>query len=191
MSCARGTRRGRAIAGIALCAFVACTREPAAQSSRGEAHAAAAGVSVYAPRIVEPPADVAALYFVVIDHDGLGDRLIGVQSSVGDAMLHETLDEQGVARMRRAEAGLAVPAHGELRLEPGGPHVMLTGLREPLAAGRRVRVTLEFERVGRLALEVPVVAADAAEDVAFGAPPAAGEPRPTGGTRGGLDDRGP
>lgn len=181
MKCARGMRRGRAIASVALAVFVGCTREPAAQPARGEAHAAAAGVSVYAPHIVEPPADVAALYFVVIDHDGLGDRLIGVQSSVGDAMLHESLDEQGVAHMRRAEAGLAVPAHGELRLEPGGPHVMLTGLREPLVAGRRVRVTLEFERVGRLALEVPVVAADAGEDVAFDAPPATGESGSTGG----------
>ncbi len=178
MRLARCMRRGRAIAGVVFAAL-ACTREPATQPSRGEAHAAAAGVSVYAPHIVEPPADVAALYFVVIDHAGLGDRLIGAQSPVGEAMLHETLDERGLTRMRRAEAGLAVPAHGELRLEPGGPHVMLTGLREPLEVGRRVHVTLEFERVGRLALEVPVIAADAGADIALGAPPA-----PAGGSPG-------
>jgi hypothetical protein len=185
---ARGLRRGRAIAGVALAVFLGCTREPAAEPSRGEAHAAAAGVSVYAPRIVEPPADVAALYFVVVDHDGQGDRLVGVRSSVGDAMLHVvTLDEQGVARMRRAEAGLAVPARGELRLEPGGPHVMLMGVREPLKVGRRVRVTLEFERVGRLALEVPVVSADAGEDVALRGPASDRESVSAGRTAGALE----
>ena len=50
------------------------------------------------------------------------------------------------------------------------PHVMLTDLRQPLAPGARVYVTLEFERAGRLALEVPVVATDAAPDVALGPP---------------------
>jgi copper(I)-binding protein len=173
MKRARWISRCGVLAAVA-CMAGGCTRESGAQDARGEAHASAAGVAVYAPRIVEPAADVAALYFVVVDHAGLGDRLLGVQSSVGEAMLHESLDEQGVARMRRALAGFAVPAHGELRLEPGGPHVMLVGLREPLAIGQRIRVTLEFERVGHLSLEVPVVAADG-EALALGTP--AGESR--------------
>jgi hypothetical protein len=155
-----GVRARRFAALVAALATTACARDPALPDARGEAHAAAGGVSVYVPRIVEPAGDVAALYFVVVDREQRGDRLIGVESAVGEAMLHETVDAQGLARMRRAQRGLAVPARGELRLEPGGPHVMLMGLREPLAAGSRVRVTLEFERVGRLLLEVPVVGAD-------------------------------
>ena len=169
--------RSPGIAWLAACAlaFAACSSEPGKGSSeRGEAHAAAGGLAVYAPHIPAPPADVAALYLVVVDHDGAGDRLIGAQCPAGDATLHETRVADGRVRMLRAQAGLPVPARGELRLEPGGAHVMLTGLRRPLEPGERVHVTLEFERAGRLALEVPVVAAG---DVALVPEASSADPR--------------
>jgi copper(I)-binding protein len=169
---AAGVTRAHSIAGLAACvlalSYAACSSEPGKKSAdRGEAHAASGGLAVYVPRIPVPASDVAALYLVVADNDGDGDRLLGAQCAVGDATLHETRQEDGRVRMQLAAEGLVVPAHGELRLEPGGAHVMLTGLRQRLAAGERVHVTLEFERAGRLALEVPVVAADA-DDVALG-----------------------
>jgi copper(I)-binding protein len=159
-------------AGIAMLlagfALVACGGERSpGEPARGEAHAAGGGVAVYVPRIPAPAGDVAALYLIAVDHDGLGDRLTGVQSGAGDATLHETIEADGLVQMRLAPNGFEVPAGGELRLEPGGAHVMLTGLRKRLAAGERVHVTLEFERAGRLALEVPVVSAD---DVALAQP---------------------
>jgi len=157
----------RAAAAAALAwAAIACGSEPSATPPRGEAHAAGGGLAIYAPRIPEPAGDVAALYLVVVDEEGRGDRLLGAQSAIGEAMLHETREQQGLVRMTPARDGLEVPAHGELRLQPGGPHVMWTGLREPLGVGSRVRVTLEFERAGRLALEVPVVPAEQAAEVA-------------------------
>lgn len=148
----------------------ACGSEPHSAASLGEAYAARGGVAIYAPRIPAPAADVAALYLIVADHEGHGDRLIAARSEVGDAMLHETREEGGLVRMRHAQDGLVVPPQGELRLEPGGAHVMLTDLRQRLAPGARVYVTLEFERAGRLALEVPVVATDTGPDVALGPP---------------------
>ena len=141
----------------AALAALACGREPA-QPLRGTADAAGGGVAIYEPYIPAPAApDVAALYFVVRDEDGNGDRLLSAHSEVGDAQIHETRDESGLVRMEVARDGLAVPAGGELRLEPGGAHVMLTKLPQPLAVGSRIHVTLEFEHAGRLALEVPVV----------------------------------
>jgi copper(I)-binding protein len=163
----RGLRAAGAL--LATCA-AACGGETKPAAVLGEAFAAAGGIAIYAPRIPEPAADVAALYLVVSDQDGRGDRLIAARSEAGHAMLHETREEGGLVRMRQATDGLAVPRNGELRLEPGGAHVMLTGLRQPLAAGGRVYVTLEFERAGRLRLEVPVVATDAGSDVALGPP---------------------
>ena len=143
----------------------------------GEAHAAQGGVAVREPRIPAPAADVAALYLVIVDPDGADDRLLGARSEIGEAQLHETREQGGRVAMRRAQGGLPVPAHGELRLEPGGAHIMLTGLRRPLRVGERVRVTLEFERAGRVALEVPVVPAEAAGDVASVPPDPAASPR--------------
>lgn len=177
MRAARRTRSGVAAAWLALAAL-ACGGDPGAQSALGEAHAAAGGIAVYAPRIPAPAGDVAALYLVAVDQDGRGDRLVGAHSALGDALLHETRETDGLVQMRRAGAGLEVPARGELRLEPGGAHVMLIGLRRPLAAGARVHVTLEFERAGRLALEVPVVRAEQAADVAQGPPDTASPSQP-------------
>jgi hypothetical protein len=174
MSGAAKSLAGLAIAALAWLAH-GCADEPA---PRGEAHAAAGGVAVHAPRIPAPAGDVAALYLVVTDQDGAGDRLLGVHTQVAEAQLHETLEQEGLVQMRRAQDGFAVPARGELRLEPGRAHVMLLGLREPLTPGARVRVTLEFERAGLLALEVPVVPAEQAGDVALGPPePGAAPPR--------------
>jgi copper(I)-binding protein len=159
---AAGVSRAGTLSWLAACALAlaACSPSPGRSAARGEAHAAAGGLAVYLPQIPAPAGDVAALYLVVVDQQGAGDRLIGAQCAAGDATLHETRVEDGRVRMLHASDGLPVPAHGELRLEPGGAHVMLTGLRHALAAGERVHVTLEFERAGRLALEVPVVAAD-------------------------------
>jgi copper(I)-binding protein len=54
--------------------------------------------------------------------------------------------------------------------------------------GDRIHVTLEFERAGRVALEVPVVAAEDAVDVAAG--PAAAHPAaaPDAGSEAGAGD---
>jgi copper(I)-binding protein len=164
----RDTRWRRAVFTAAVLTAFACGREPA-PPLRGTADAAAGGIAIYEPYIPAPAApDVAALYLVVRDEAGNGDRLLSARSEAGDAQLHETREESGLVRMQPARDGIAVPAGGELRLEPGGAHVMLTNLPQPLAVGSRVHVTLEFERAGRLALEVPVVAAEA--DVGQGPP---------------------
>ena len=150
----------RRVALAAALAVLACGREPG-PATRGTADAAGGGIAIYEPYIPAPAApDVAALYLVVRDEDGNGDRLVAVRSEAGDAELHETREEAGLVRMQPARDGLAVPAGGELRLEPGGAHVMLSHLTQPLVVGSRVHVTLEFEHAGRLALEVPVVPAD-------------------------------
>ncbi len=50
-------------------------------------------------------------------------------------------------RMRPLDA-LEIPANTTLKLEPGGTHVMLTGLEQPLEAGSELPLTLRFERSG-------------------------------------------
>jgi protein SCO1/2 len=136
--------------------------------ARGEAQAAPGGIAVSAARIPEPAGDVAALYLVVRGEESRGDRLLGARSDVGEAQLHETREQGGLVQMTRVRDGLEVPANGELRLQPGGAHIMLTGLREPLALGSRVRVTLEFERAGPRVVEAPVVPAEQAARIADG-----------------------
>ena len=99
---------------------------------------------------------VSAVYFVVVNRGESADRLVGVETErAGNAMLHRSVVEDGVAKMRHVDA-IGVPPGGSARLEPGGLHVMLMGVSPPLEAGENVSVTLVFERAGEVVLSVPV-----------------------------------
>jgi len=92
-------------------------------------------------------ADSAAAY-VVIENTGGADKLVGVKSTIGDAMLHESSMEGGIMRMRPIGKGdgLVVPSNGKLALGPGGAHVMIMGLKQPLKAGDHFGLTLLFAK---------------------------------------------
>jgi copper(I)-binding protein len=141
-------------------ALLACAEEA---QHRGPPAVADGGVAIHAPAVPVPAGDVAALYFTVTDTDGNGDRLLGASCDAATgAMLHQTRTEGGVARMAPVDGGIAIRPDGELALEPGGHHVMLTGLRRSFSRGELLEVTLVFERAGQLRLLAPVVSADAA-----------------------------
>ncbi len=80
-------------------------------------------------------ATTGAAYFRI--ESPMDDRLIGLASPVaGKAELHTHIEENGVMQMREVEGGLAVPAHQEVELKPGGSlHVMLIDLNQKLKAG--------------------------------------------------------
>ena len=85
--------------------------------------------------------------YLTIRNSGGGDRLVAISSPVGQASLHSTSMDGGIMRMRPVES-LDVPAGSVVKLVPGGNHVMLTGLKSPLAAGSAVPLELQFERSG-------------------------------------------
>ena len=73
----------------------------------------------------------------------------------GMPMIHRTVEEGGMSRMR--EAGrLELPPGGELRFEPGGLHLMLMRPLRPLAEGDVARVRLVLEDGRRVFAEYPV-----------------------------------
>jgi copper(I)-binding protein len=85
------------------------------------------------------------------------NQLIGASTSVAEkATLHRNVvDEDGVMKMRPVEA-IEVPAGGDVKLEPGGLHIMLMGVHEPLKAGEHFPLTLTFERAGQVEITVPI-----------------------------------
>ena len=95
--------------------------------------------------------------YATIANSGGADRLVGVASDAGMAMLHDSTSTDGMARMRIVDA-VAVPASGEVRLAPGGMHVMLSGLKAPLVAGQKIRVSFRFAGAGSRDVDVAIVA---------------------------------
>ena len=74
------------------------------------------------------------------------DRLVSASSPDANLVqIHESRIESGMMMMRELRDGLALPAGETVALQPGGNHLMLLGVREPLVAGDTVALTLTFE----------------------------------------------
>lgn len=85
------------------------------------------------------------------------DRLLSVSSSAAERVeLHTVETKDGVAKMRQVEGGIALPAGGEVKLAPGGYHVMFLKLKAPFAEGATVPATLKFEKAGEVAVQFKV-----------------------------------
>jgi copper(I)-binding protein len=84
--------------------------------------------------------------------------LLAVASSVaGQSELHEMKMDGDVMRMR-ALPSLSIAAGQTVSLQPGGNHLMLMGLKQPIAAGAKVPLTLKFRNASGQVFERSVTA---------------------------------
>lgn len=101
-------------------------------------------------------------YLTVINRGQAADRLIGASTPIAErAELHTHQMDGAVMRMRPVDA-IELRAGETAELKPGGLHVMLIGLKEPIRAGKPVPLTLRFEKAGAVDVELRVEAAGAA-----------------------------
>ena len=115
-----------------------------------------------------PEGRVGVLYLTATD-DGAPDRLTGVNTPVAEkAELHESLSENGVMKMRPVSS-VAISREKPLTLAPGGYHVMLMGLKQPLKEGESFPVTSTFEKAGGVMTTASVGKAGAPGPVEQGA----------------------
>jgi copper(I)-binding protein len=85
------------------------------------------------------------------------DQVVGVTTQVAaTAEVHESFTEGGIMKMRPAPA-LTIPAGKTVTLAPGGYHVMLMGLKQPLTAGQRFPLTVSFAHAAPVTVEVKVL----------------------------------
>ena len=98
----------------------------------------------------------AAAYMTIRNIGVIPDKLIGASSPMaGKIEFHETLIDNGVAKMRQLNQILISP-NTSVDLKPGGLHLMLMGLKKPIVAGDKFGIILKFEKAGDVPLELPV-----------------------------------
>jgi periplasmic copper chaperone A len=134
------------------------------------------GITVAHPWARATPGGVkiGGAYFEMKAAAGRGDRLIAVRSAVaGNAELHSHIMEGGVARMRRVDA-IAIGAGKSVVLAPGGYHVMLMDLKQPLKEDDLLKLTLVFEKAGEIEIEATVEPVGAMGPHGFDHQPGAG-----------------
>ena len=75
-----------------------------------------------------------------------GGKLVAASSPVaGVVEIHEMTMEGSTMKMRALPNGLDLPAGRAVKLNPGGYHIMLMDLKQPLVEGATVPVTLVIE----------------------------------------------
>ncbi len=136
----------------------------------------AAGAAAQTAPAVEQPwaratignSTVSAAYMTLRNPTGQPDRLLEASTpAAGRVELHTMTMDNNVMRMRRVDA-IDVAAGGATQLRPGGLHVMLMELRQPLRAGEQLQLTLRFERAGTVQVAVPIAPANATAAPAHG-----------------------
>ena len=107
-------------------------------------------------REVPPGSSVSAAY-MTIQNKGNDDQLIAISSDFSEtAELHTSkVDDSGVATMEMINV-LDIPSGKTVELKPGGMHIMLIGIKEPLVGKESVNLKLEFNQAGDIQIEVPV-----------------------------------
>jgi periplasmic copper chaperone A len=84
------------------------------------------------------------------------DRLVGASTPVAKKAELHTMSMQGMVMKMRPMAGLDIPAGQAITLKPGGQHVMLMGLNQPLREGQSFPLTLDFAKAGPRTVTVAV-----------------------------------
>lgn len=106
-------------------------------------------------RATPPAAKVAGVFMTFTNEGGTADRLIGGSSPVAEKVEIHTMEVvDGIMKMRPLADGLEVPAGAKVELVPGSFHVMLIGLKQPIAEGDMVPLTLTFEKGGDIEVEL-------------------------------------
>jgi copper(I)-binding protein len=146
-----------AIAAVALLA-AACGTSAAPTPTQG------GFISVYGAwaRPADAGAESAA-YLTITNGQLQDDTLVGASSPIAaSAAVHQTTsDDSGMTGMHPVPS-VVIRAGQTLVMEPGGYHVMLTGLQQPLTVGNTFQLTLTFEKTGPVSVAVEVRASDAA-----------------------------
>ncbi len=98
-------------------------------------------------RVASPLAQTAAIYMSIRNHSDEDDRLFRVESDAADRVeIHTNIQtDDGVMRMVELEDGIAIASGASHQLAPGGDHIMLLGLTEPLEPGDTFELLMFFD----------------------------------------------
>lgn len=105
-----------------------------------------------------PPAGAktGAAYVTLVNNGSISDSLLGATTPVANRVqFHSVSEENGVSHMREMQTIVVAPG-ARVAFSPGGMHIMVVGLKQPLKEGQTFPLTLSFERAGKMEVMVSV-----------------------------------
>lgn len=165
------THRGRltllALTLLLTAGAAACSADPSGADPSADATTSTAPALTITDPWVKSAASGMTAAFGVLHNTSDADVTVvsGTTDAASTVELHEVAaSESGEMVMRPVEGGLVVPAGGELTLEPGGLHIMLMGLTDPVEPGEDVTLNLTTADGSELVVTAPARSFDGGEE---------------------------
>ena len=112
-------------------------------------------------RAVPPVSKNTAAYFTLTNSMKQDDVLLYLCSDVAEhTEFHTIIEEPNGAKRMQKMPHATIKAGQDLELKPGGYHVMLIGLKQPLKKTDQVTIELLFQRAGKIKVTLPVKMAE-------------------------------
>jgi copper(I)-binding protein len=142
--------RNFALAALAITLFTASARAE-------DVRAGDLVISQAWSRATPSGAKIAGGYLTIENKGTAPDRLVSGAGDVAARVeLHEMAMDNGVMKMRPLDKGLTIEPGKTVKFAPGGYHLMLMDIKQPLKQGDKVPVTLQFEKAGKVTLSLDV-----------------------------------
>jgi periplasmic copper chaperone A len=104
-------------------------------------------------------ASTGAAYMTVTNGGTTAQHLNCVSSAAAaECQIHEMTMDGGVMKMRPVQGGLEVKPGETVTLKPGGFHLMLVGLTQPLQAGKSLDATFKVDSGSTVQVTFPIAA---------------------------------
>ncbi|MFY1694705.1 MULTISPECIES: copper chaperone PCu(A)C [unclassified Solwaraspora] len=142
------------VAGLALAVTLAgcgdgdasSQAQPSPDASAGATASAeaTAGLVVRDPWVKAADDGMTAAFGVLVNDTDADITITGVSTDISPIELHEMAMADGAMVMREKPGGIVVPAGGSHTLEPGGDHIMLMDIAQPVQPGDEVTFTVTF-----------------------------------------------
>lgn len=121
----------------------AAATSPAASSPAAASSAEACPITISDSWVKAAKSGMTAAFGTLKNPSGATVTVSAASTPAAKTMeLHEVVDKDGEMLMQPKEGGFEVPAGGSLELKPGGYHLMLMGVTDPIEAGEEVTITL-------------------------------------------------
>lgn len=126
----------------------------------------AAAVTITDPWVKAAPDQMTAAFGVLANTGTQEVTLVSASTEVNARTeLHETVqNDDGSMAMQQKQGGFVIAAGDTRRLEPGGDHIMLMDLAQPVETGTTVTITLTFADGSTTTVEATVKAFDGADE---------------------------
>ncbi len=107
-------------------------------------------------RATPPGAKVAGAFMSIENRGKEEDRLVSAASpAAGLVQIHEMKMVGGIMQMHSVK-GVELKPGATVELRPGGYHVMMEDLKQPLKEGEQIPMVLTFEKAGTIEIKVNV-----------------------------------